>query len=218
MPPTPGVLTALGGLVADLKNDFIYTLYRDLNATSLDEIAAAAGQLKQEAQGWLRREHGDNLPYRLQFSADMRYRGQSFEIEVALENSWLEQGNLAAINAAFNQQHSNLFGHNDPNAPTQIINLRLVISSPTERPALKKLPYSDAAVVAQATVSAWVDGAVREVWVVRRDTLLAGQSFNGPAIVAQDDCTTCVPTGMRVNVDTFGNLVITPFEDNQHGY
>ncbi|MGC6387510.1 hydantoinase/oxoprolinase family protein [Ewingella sp. S1.OA.A_B6] len=227
VPPTPGVLSALGGLVADLKNDFIRTLYRDLNAECLTEITFAAGQLKHDAIGWLQREHGANLPYRLQFSADMRYRGQSFEIEVPLENGWLEQGDptpegLASISAAFNQQHLKIFGHSDTRAAMQIINLRLVIISPTARPDLQQLSRSEAAVLPQSTVSAWVDGAQHDVMVVRRDQLLAGQRFTGPAIVAQDDCTTCVPTGMQVEVDTFGNLIITPMtergEELKHGY
>lgn len=223
VPPTPGVLSALGGLVADLKNDFIRTLYRDFTADCLDELTQAAAALQHDAEGWLHREHGADLPYRLQFSADMRYRGQSFEIEVPLESHLLSTDalagdSLAAIGEAFNQQHLKIFGHSDARAAMQIINLRLVISSPTARPDLQKLAYSEAAVVPQSVVSAWVDGAQREVAVVRRDRLLAGQSLNGPAIIAQDDCTTCVPTGMRVEVDTFGNLIITPFEDTQHGY
>ena len=223
VPPTPGVLSALGGLVADLKNDFIRTLYRDFTADCLEELAVAAESLQRDAEEWLRREHGADLPYRLQFSADMRYRGQSFEIEVALEPEWLtkkraDTQSLAAIGEAFNQQHLKLFGHSDAQAAMQIINLRLVITSPTARPDLQMLPQSSADVIPQTTVSAWVDGAQREVMVVRRDQLLAGQRFNGPAIVAQDDCTTCVPTGMQVNVDAFGNLIITPFEDTQHGY
>lgn len=223
VPPTPGVLSALGGLVADLKNDFIRTLYRDFTVDCLEELTQAAAALQQDAEGWLQREHGADLPYRLQFSADMRYRGQSFEIEVPLENHLLATGvsageSLAAIGEAFNQQHLKIFGHSDAQAAMQIINLRLVISSPTARPDLIKLAHSEAEVVPQSIVSAWVDGAQREVAVVRRDQLLAGQGLNGPAIIAQDDCTTCVPTGMRVEVDTFGNLIITPFEDTQHGY
>lgn len=223
VPPTPGVLSALGGLVADLKNDFIRTLYRDFTINCLDEITEAAETLQRDAEGWLLREHGADLPYQLQFSADMRYRGQSFEIEVALENHWLAAGvsqtsRLAAIGEAFNQQHLKIFGHSDAQAAMQIINLRLVITSPTARPDLKKLPHSDVKVTPQSVVSAWVDGAQRDVIVVRREQLLAGQQFNGPAIIAQDDCTTCVPTGMQVMVDTFGNLIITPFEDTQHGY
>jgi N-methylhydantoinase A len=222
VPPTPGVLSALGGLVADLKNDFIRTLYRDLNTHSLTEMTEAAAQLKDVAEAWLRREHGVDLPYSLQFSADMRYRGQSFEIDVALNPDWLAQGDLDAISQAFNQQHLKLFGHCDARAAMQIINLRLVISSPTSRPDLIKLPHSNAAVIPQSIVSAWVDGAQRDVLVVRRETLLAGQRFTGPAIVSQDDCTTCIPTGMQVEVDTFGNLVITPLQTNteevEHGY
>lgn len=220
VPPTPGVLSALGGLVADLKNDFIRTLYRDFTPACLEELALAAVALQYDAESWLHREHGADLPYRLQFSADMRYRGQSFEIEVPLESHWLSDENaqgLSAVGEAFNQQHQKIFGHSDASAAMQIINLRLVITSPTSRPDLQQLARSDAPVVPQSIVSAWVDGAQQEVWVVRRSSLLAGQSFNGPAIIAQDDCTTCVPTGMKIDVDTFGNLIITSLEAVSHG-
>jgi len=222
VPPTPGVLSALGGLVADIKNDFILTLYRELTADCLDNIVAAAASLQQDAKRWLQREHGAELAFTLQFSADMRYRGQSFEIEVPLENRWLEadakDGALVALGNAFNRQHEQLFGHSDAQAAIQIINLRLVITSPTSRPDLQTLARSAAPVVAQSVVNAWVDGAFHDVMVVRRSTLLAGQRFDGPAIVAQDDCTTCVPTGMRVEVDDFGNLIITSVEAAPHGY
>ncbi|MSE17447.1 hydantoinase/oxoprolinase family protein, partial [Pantoea agglomerans] len=89
VPPTPGVLSALGGLVADIRNDFIRTLYGDLTPALADTLASEAEALQQRACGWLAQEHGSDMPYSLQFSADMRYRGQSFEIDVPLEANWL---------------------------------------------------------------------------------------------------------------------------------
>ncbi|KGT90693.1 hydantoinase/oxoprolinase family protein [Enterobacter cancerogenus] len=214
VPPTPGVLSALGGLVADIRNDFIRTLYSDLDATLADALATEAEGLSQRARGWLCEQHGTDMPFTLHYSADMRYRGQSFEIEVALQSEWLAQANVAALHEAFDRQHQQLFGHCDANAPVQIINLRLVIASPTPKPTLNILPDATEPVAVAKRVSAWIDGASHQVDVVVRASLRAGHHLNGPVIIAQDDCTTCVPPQMQVDVDTFGNLLITPVEAN----
>ena len=214
VPPTPGVLSALGGLVADIRNDFIRTLYSDLDNALADRLATEAEALSQRARDWLALQHGGDLPFTLHYSADMRYRGQSFEIEVALEAGWLAQADVAALHAAFDRQHQQLFGHCDAAAPVQIINLRLVIASPTPKPTLNHLLAAEAPVAVVKQVSAWMDGAAHQVDVVARATLRAGHQLIGPVIIAQDDCTTCVPPLMQVDVDTFGNLLITPLEAN----
>ncbi|MBK0004578.1 hydantoinase/oxoprolinase family protein [Erwinia sp. S38] len=217
VPPTPGVLSALGGLVADIKNDFINTLYCDLNPAASAALHDASGVLRDEAEGWLQREYGGDLPYRLSFSADMRYRGQSFEIDVALEEEWLRAGNLAAIRQAFDAHHTRLFGHHDEHAAVQLINLRLVLSSPTPKPQMKLLAAAEGPVQVLRQVEAWIDGRWWQVDVVSRSTLAAGHQLTGPVIVAQDDCTTCVPPQMQVDVDRFGNLIITPVSGEHHG-
>ncbi len=210
VPPTPGVLSALGGLVADLKNDFIRTLYRDVSPELTAELLDAAEVLSREARAWLDREHGADLPHRLSFSSDMRYRGQSFEIEVPLESEWVRQGDLVAIRAAFDAQHERIFGHADRGAPVQMINLRLVIASPTAKPSLPPIAAGTGSPAPRSEVACHLDGSSLKVPLYRREDFLAGQTIAGPAIIAQDDTTTCVPPGLRVDIDSFGNLVITP--------
>lgn len=210
VPPTPGVLSALGGLVADLKNDFIRTLFRDLTPELAAELKDVAGTLATEAEGWLDKEHGAGLPRSLTFLSDMRYRGQSFEIEVPLERTWIETGDLGAIRGAFDAQHERLFGHADPSSPVQIINLRLVISSPTGKPRLLEIAAGSGSPAPKGEVPCRMDGRNIAVPLYHRGDFLAGQSISGPAIIAQDDTTTCVPPAMRVDIDRFGNLIITP--------
>ncbi|WP_033783465.1 hydantoinase/oxoprolinase family protein [Pantoea sp. 9140] len=212
VPPTPGVLSALGGLVADIRNDFIRTLYGDLTPALADTLASEAEALQQRACGWLAQEHGSDMSYSLQFSADMRYRGQSFEIDVPLEASWLTQADFAALHDAFDRQHQQLFGHCDPQAPVQLINLRLVIASPTPKPVINTLPPATAPVPVLKQTRAWIDSGWHQVDLVLRSMLRAGHQLSGPVIIAQDDCTTCVPPGMGVTVDSFGNLLITANE------
>lgn len=212
VPPTPGVLSALGGLVADIRNDFIRTLYSDLDAALADKLATEAEALSLRARSWLSEQHGADMPFTLHYSADMRYRGQSFEIEVALDEQWLAQASVDALHQAFDRQHQQLFGHCDASAAVQLINLRLVIASPTPKPTLNRLAPASGPVTVEKQVSAWIDGACHQVDVVLRASLQAGHQLRGPAIVAQDDCTTCIPPQMQLLVDTFGNLLITPLE------
>lgn len=212
VPPTPGVLSALGGLVADIRNDFIRTLYGDLTPALADTLASEAEALQQRACGWLTQEHGSDMPYSLQFSADMRYRGQSFEIDVPLEANWLTQADFTALHDAFDRQHQQLFGHCDPAAPVQLINLRLVIASPTPKPVINPLAPATEPVPVLKQTRAWIDGDWHQVDLVLRSVLRAGHQLSGPVIIAQDDCTTCVPPGMGVTVDSFGNLLITASE------
>ncbi|QUG75270.1 hydantoinase/oxoprolinase family protein [Erwinia sp. E602] len=218
VPPTPGVLAAFGGLVADIKNDFIRTLYCELTPAVSDALRLNAQQLRDEASGWLSREYGPNLPSQFSFSAEMRYRGQSFEIDVVLQESWLLTGDLAAIRSAFDAHHTRLFGHHDAHADVQLINLRLVLSSPTPKPRLPELAGASGPVPVQRQVDAWIDGRWWQVDLVSRSALGAGHRLTGPVIIAQDDCTTCVPPQMQVDVDRYGNLIITPQTGDADGH
>jgi N-methylhydantoinase A len=142
----------------------------------------------------------------------MRYRGQSFEIDVPLEANWLAQADFTALHDAFDRQHQQLFGHCDPQAPVQLINLRLVIASPTPKPVINPLAPATEPVPVLKQTRAWIDGGWHQVDLVLRSALRAGHQLSGPVIIAQDDCTTCVPPGMGVTVDSFGNLLITANE------
>lgn len=212
VPPTPGVVSALGGLIADLKNDFIRTVYCDATRMGVATLAAPFAELERDATHWLREKQGFAGPADLRVSADMRYLGQSYEIETVLQRDWILSTDADAIAAAFHDEHKKLFGHADQEAPIQIVNLRVVISGATPKPTLGLLAPSDTPPAPHMTVEAWFDGHNQAVNVYHRSEMRAGQVFPGPAIIAQDDTTTVVPPGFSVAVDRFGNLVITAKE------
>ncbi len=208
VPPTPGVLSALGGLVADLKNDFIRTVYLALERGAQGVLRDAFSDLEARGRSWLREEQGYSGVPEIAYSADMRYAGQSFEVETALDRGWIEGGDVAAIADAFHRRHAELFGHSDPDASVQIINLRLVAGGATPKPVLPTLERGGGAPEPFSSLRAWLDGSWREVPLYRRAKLKARQVFAGPAVIAQDDCTTIAPVGCTVNVDEVGNLRI----------
>lgn len=209
VPTTPGVLSALGGLIADIRGDVIETVYADLDAPSLPRILDAFARLEAEAMRWIREDQRFRGEVTLRPSAEMRYRGQSFEIEVPLERDWLARGDRAAIAGAFHRTHERIYGHADAEAPIQAIALRMVVEGAVPRPCFPEQPRETGAPVPLREVGIWLDGARRTAPLYARSALRHGHRFAGPCIVLQEDCTTCVPPGMSGEVDRFGNLRLT---------
>lgn len=208
VPPTPGVLSALGGLVADLKSDFIRSIYTELNARALPMVRETFADLEAAGRRWLREEQGFTGAQHITYAGDLRYAGQSYEIEVIFDANAIRSGDLAGIIEAFHAQHEKLFGHADREAAVQIINLRLVIAGQTPLPSLPRGSPATGPAEPKLTVKAWLDGEWQSVPLYVRSNLTFGHAFAGPAIIAQDDCTTIVPRGCSVSVDEIGNLRI----------
>jgi len=166
--------------------------------------------LKGRAVEWLRHDQGYRGDHTLTYSAELRYRGQSFEIDTPLDPDVIEACDIAAIAKAFNREHERVYGHSDPHAAIQVISLRLIISGKTVKPDFPRrdLKPGKARPIRQAEV--WLDGAQRQIDLYRRTDLVPGQTFSGPAVVTQDDCTTVVPRGYVSRVDEYANLRITP--------
>jgi len=209
VPLVPGVLSAMGGLIADLKNDFIKTVYEDLEPETVEILQTEYRRLRRTAINWLREEQDYRGEEQYVYTADMRYRGQSYEIEAVIDEKVIEAGDFQALRQAFHDAHEKLYGHSDPEASIQIVNLRLVVSGKTPQPNMPRIAEGTGSPDPVKTVDVWSDGAHRKTPVYRRAQLLANQEFSGPAIVTQDDTTTFVPQHMQVRVDAFGNLRIT---------
>ena len=208
VPLTPGVLSAFGGLIADIKNDFIQTAYFNLVPGNANAIRDGFAALRTAATTWLRNEQKFTGDATLLYSADMRYQGQSFEIDTPLSESDIENCDVDAMAAAFNREHERLYEHADNVAPIQVINLRLVAVGVPPKPTFKPLERGSGKPTPLHETEVYIDGARRSAAVYRREELAAGDRFSGPAVVAQDDCTTCILEDFVAVVDKHGNLIL----------
>ncbi|AYN96772.1 hydantoinase/oxoprolinase family protein [Pseudomonas sp. LTJR-52] len=208
VPTTPGVLSAMGGLIADTRNDFVKTTYYELSPATLLQLARDLSALEAQAREWIANEISESTQIQLSVSADMRYKGQSFEVDTPVEPETIHQGDMAGFTEAFHHEHARLYGHSDPSAPIQVIALRLVISACTPKPRLRHLAEGEGQPPRHATLELWLDDAFHASPLYLRGDLLAGHTFAGPAVVAQDDCTTCVLPGFEGRVDAYGNLIL----------
>ena len=208
VPPTPGVLAAFGGLISDPRNDFIRTAFVEVDAPGVAALKSFAADLETKALDWLHNEQRYKGEARLLFSADMRYRGQSYEIEVPVERGWIDGGDLARLADAFHREHARVYEHADPEAVVQVVNLRAVVMGAAPKPRVQHAEPRPHEAVPAAETRVYYDGAHHTARIYDREKLTAGAHFKGPAIVRQSDCTTCLVDGFDVTVDGFGNLIV----------
>ena len=209
VPQTPGVLSALGGLIADLKNDFMRTLYADLDEASVAALPAEFAELEKQALEWLRDGQGYTGDYTLTYSAEMRYKGQSFEVDTPLTREGVLRADLAAIAEAFHAEHQRIFEHADRKARLQLISIRLVVSGTTAKPEIPKQQLEPGEALPEGRIEVHLDGLRRPIDLYQRAKLKPGHTLSGPAVIAQEDCTTVVPPDFSASVDGYGNLRIT---------
>jgi N-methylhydantoinase A len=209
VPRRPGVVCALGGLIADVKSDFIRTVFVEAVPAALPGIRHSFADLRREAETWLRDEHGFAGPAVATLSADMRYHGQSFEIEVVLDEAWIAAGDIDAMRDAFHRQHLAIYDFNDQAGEIQIVNLRLVIAGTTAPPTLIDAEPALGEAVPEREVEIWLDGGLRRVPLYLRAALQRGHRIVGPTIIVQEDTTVCIPGGFAGYVDRHLNLQLT---------
>jgi N-methylhydantoinase A len=212
VPRSPGTLCALGAISADIVNDAVRTVHTRVGADD-DSATFDAGALREpydalraELVDWLERHRAGAAPAILGLAADMRYAGQSYEIEVAVETAWLGPGGGRPLLSAFHQAHARAFGHADREAPAEIVNLRVQLRAARPRVPLAEIPACSSVSAPRARRRVWLDGRPVEAHVFDRDALGRGARLVGPAIVEQPDTTVLVPGDHVGEVDRFGNL------------
>jgi N-methylhydantoinase A len=215
VPRLPGITSALGCAIADLKHDVVQTvnlMLDGLDAADLERrlrIAGAAANAVVASAG-MPTERAEIL-----YELDMYYLGQTHTLAVPIGMTDASHGALAltqaAIRAAFERAYSTAFSRLLPGLPVGIMSLRAT--------AIGQRPAFDAAVFSPHASSSlekaqlgerpvWFDGGWRNASLWSRLDLPAGSSIEGPAILEQPDATTVIEPGLSGRTDALGNLII----------
>jgi N-methylhydantoinase A len=212
VPPAPGLLCAIGDLVADFRDEFAQTYIRLIAKASGGEVAGILDALGARAQEWLEGEGIDESARRISYVTDMRYHRQGYEIPVAIDPDEVRTGGLADLEERFNALHEQLYGFRMPGTASEIVNLRAVgfgaVPLPELRSGTMSGPDASGAVVDEHEVV--FDGERVRTKVYDRAKLEPGAAITGPAIVTEFDSTTVVLPGHEATVDTNYNILITP--------
>jgi len=213
IPPKPGVLSTYGLLSTDLKNDYVQTCQQVGPHFELSHLERVYADLEAQAREWLHAERVQPAAQRFARSADLRYAHQSFELTVPMPNGALTPALLQQLLAAFHREHRRLYTYDLPQAPVELVHLRVTavgLLPPLEVPAFPPTPMDlQTAHTGRRQVYFEAMGSFVETPCYARDRLTPGMKFDGPGIVDQDDATTVIAPNFRAHVDRVGNLIIT---------
>ncbi len=212
VPPAPGLLCAIGDLVADFRDEFAQTYIRLLAEAAPVVVASILDELGGRADAWLAGEGIEAADRTVTYTADMRYHGQGYEIPVAIDPAEIRSVGVADLEERFNSLHEQLYGFRMHGTATEIVNLRSVGFGSVPKPELPVGEAGDAdasgAIVDEHQVR--FGGERHATRVYDRSKLAPGMAFAGPAIVTEFDSTTVVLPGYSAAVDVNFNILITP--------
>jgi N-methylhydantoinase A len=212
VPANPGVYAAQGLLMSDIRHTAQAAFQRRFAKVEEAELTKQLTALRDELDQALARDGIRDGDRRFRFLADLRCSGQFHELLVPLPDlaaaGWWQPD---AIAATFHEYHARTYGHTDPDAPVEFVNLRVEAFGATTKAALP--PARDAASGAPepaATRSVCLDAGegFRDTAVYRRGDLNPGHSLAGPAVVIQRDATTVVLAGQTATVTEGGVIRI----------
>jgi N-methylhydantoinase A len=215
VPPTPGILCALGLLVADLRHDLSQTQLTAHADFTAGDARASFEPLLEQARYLLAGDRVAPERRQVEMHVDMRYIGQSFELPIPVVG--FRQGQWASLVPAFHAEHHRRYGHSDPAAPVEIVSLGVTARGVIDTPELPRPEHGGAAPpdaalagsrrvyfeAADPTGGDWHDCPI---W--RREALLAGNEIAGPAIVEEISATTVLYPGDRARIDDCGSLIV----------
>ena len=211
-PRNPGILCALGLLLTDLRHDLSVTRRLPLEPASLGGIRESMTRLHADADAWFAAEGIAPDRRRLVATADMRYAGQNYELNVPVPELEDDAALLDALTANFNAAYDRLYDYTAPEEAIEIVTFRLEAYGTVEKPQFQQ--YEDAGPDAATAISDAravympETGGFVETTVYDRDRLRTGNRIAGPAVIEQMDSTTFVLPGQTATVDPYHNLVI----------
>jgi N-methylhydantoinase A len=206
VPAHPGLMSALGLLAAEVRGDFSLTCLTEATAAGLPGIAAAFAELARRCEDWAEGEGLDSGSLVRELALDLRYRGQSSELSIALDRVPDEAGLDTAI-AAFHERHAQRFGYAMERQGVEAVTARLVATAARVAPPPEAPPERAPSTPQSRPVWFRATGFVATP-VLRRAALGPGDTLRGPAVIEQMDTTTIVPPGWTARADGLGNLLL----------
>ncbi|UFZ04131.1 hydantoinase/oxoprolinase family protein [Bradyrhizobium ontarionense] len=214
VPRYPGVTSALGCVIADIRHDQVQTL--NMFVDGLDIAALTRWMLAEaeHAQAVVKDARLAVERIDIMFELDMHYVGQTHTIRATLPVE-IKDGMIALtaddVRAAFETAYQKSFSRLLPGVPIKIVNLRTAAIGVRPRFDLSALAPDASADLAKARLGmreVWFDGEWWSTAIHARLDLPVGSEIAGPAILEQPDATTVIAPGFKARVDSFGNVIV----------
>lgn len=208
VPYFPGITSALGCVLGDLRHDFMRTVNRTLDQLGATSLAALSAEQAAEGRSVLESEGVAPADVMITLGADMCYRGQSNVIPVALPpeaaTSW------EAVRAAFERAYRERYGRLLEGAEIVLANIQVTVgTAQVQRGSIGALiALPDGSVPEPGSARVFFGGAWHDAALYERPTLPVGAVVAGPALLLQADTTTFIEPGYHATVHPTGNILI----------
>ncbi len=202
IPQNPGILSAIGMLMADIIKDYSLTVMIKSENTNFKELQSLFEPINNQGIVDLKNEGiaKDNIV--LEHYLDMRYLGQSYEIMVPFDENYIE---------SFHNLHEKNYGYSDKSKKIEIVNIRLRARGLPEKPQFDTMEYDKKAIDSQAILGikdVIFNSTAHKTKIISRDKLKHGNIIEGPAIIVEYSSTIVLPPDSLGNIDKFGNIII----------
>lgn len=208
IPRVPGVFSAWGMLMTDLRHDFVRTRVMQLNEGSLGELQSITDEMKKLGTEELKREEIAPSDMSFEVYLDVRYAGQEHTVPTPAPLKFDMEG-LAKVQQAFNRLHYRKFSFSLKD-PMEVVNVRLTAlgrvkkAKPRPEKTLKVVPAKRKS----ARLVTLAEGHTRELPIYDRRELKTAARIHGPAIIEEETSTTILGKGNEMKVDGYGNLLV----------
>jgi N-methylhydantoinase A len=210
IPPYPGVTSALGCVIADMRHDFVQTVNRLLAEIDLENFNAEISRMADEGGRLLDRSGVAFVSRDTVVACDMLYLGQTHTVAAPVIWQPGRTLNVDEIRAAFERRYREVYGRLLENIPIRVLNIHVAAVGRRPKLDLATLAPSggSVALATQGVRQVYVDGAWREATVYARRELPVGAVVKAPAILEQQDTTILVEPELQARVDKLGNIVL----------
>jgi N-methylhydantoinase A/oxoprolinase/acetone carboxylase beta subunit len=207
VPNNAGVLSAFGLLLADSVKDYSRSILKPVSRIGPAELDTLFKGMERQGMREMKEDGFGPESIFLERSLDMRYLGQSYEINIP----YRKRG-AAALQADFHREHRKLYSYVHPQGQIEVVNIRLKVRGVSEKIRLGKTAELSTADIRQAILTEqamFYDGKKFLGAVYDRALLFPGGRIQGPALVMDFGSTTFLPPGHHLRVDGFLNLILS---------
>jgi N-methylhydantoinase A len=212
-PVDASTFSARGVLMADIEHAFGRSGVRPFDGSAVTWVRSCFESLKAEGAARLEADGVAAADRQFELSADLRYRGQAFELTVPWGDVALDESGIGEIGLRFHAQHAQRFSYANPEDAVELVTLRLAAIGRMARPQLAAAEPVSVESSAAGSRRVYVDGQWKNIATWRRDVIGASLRIVGPAIVEEDYTAVYVAPGWSLTLGRDGHLVAARSEE-----
>jgi N-methylhydantoinase A len=209
-----GNFSAVGLAVADIQHDYVRTIAKSQQDINLEELSYAFKALEREGVQQLKEENVKDENIFIEWTADLRYEGQSWELNTPIERSPVfGPTELKNILSSFHSLHQKVYSYSEPKERIEWINLRVKVigrNPGLTLPREERPPIPPGEIMKEKRPVYFKGQGYIETPIYERDRFRCGTEISGPCLIEETISTTLLPTGWKGTIDGYRNILITP--------